>query len=85
LIGGGPALKKGRGDPAGESVVFSQAEPSLGLISDDRSMHMAKQKKSAFERLSSGAMNRRQRRDLARRLAGNDRWANDCAFERRWY
>jgi hypothetical protein len=33
---------------------------------------MAKQKKSAFERLSSGAMNRRQRRDLARRLAGND-------------
>jgi transposase len=35
-------------------------------------MQMAKQKKSAFERLSSGAMNRRQRRDLARRLAGND-------------
>ena len=33
---------------------------------------MAKQKRSTFERLSSGAMNRQQRRDLARRLAGND-------------
>jgi transposase len=33
---------------------------------------MAKQKKSTFERLSSGAMNRQQRRELARRLAGND-------------
>ena len=33
---------------------------------------MATQKKSTFERLSSAAMNRKQRRDLARRLAGND-------------
>ena len=33
---------------------------------------MAKRKRSTFERLSSGAMNRQQRRDLARRLAGND-------------
>jgi transposase len=33
---------------------------------------MAKQKKSTFERLSSGALNRQQRRDLGRRLAGND-------------
>jgi len=33
---------------------------------------MAKQKKSTFERLSSGTMNRQQRRDLGRRLAGND-------------
>jgi hypothetical protein len=33
---------------------------------------MAKQKKSTFERLSSGPMNRHQRRDLGRRLAGND-------------
>jgi len=33
---------------------------------------MAKQKRSTFERLSSGAMNRQQRRNLARRLAGND-------------
>jgi hypothetical protein len=33
---------------------------------------MAKQKKSTFERLSSGMMNRQQRRDLGRRLAGND-------------
>jgi transposase len=33
---------------------------------------MAKRKKSTFERLSSGAMNRKQRRDLGRRLAGND-------------
>jgi hypothetical protein len=30
LIGGELALKKVRPDPAGESVVFSQAEPSLG-------------------------------------------------------
>jgi hypothetical protein len=33
---------------------------------------MAKRKQSTFERLSSGAMNRRQRRDLGRRLAAND-------------
>src|SRR5215468_2981936 len=33
---------------------------------------MAKQKKSTFERLRSGTMNRQQRRDLARRLAAND-------------
>ena len=33
---------------------------------------MAKQKKSTFERLSSGAMNRQQRRNLGRRLASND-------------
>jgi transposase len=33
---------------------------------------MAKQKKSTFERLRSGGLNRQQRRDLARRLASND-------------
>jgi transposase len=33
---------------------------------------MAKRKKSAFERLRNGAMNRQQRRDLGRRLAAND-------------
>ena len=33
---------------------------------------MAKRKKSTFERLSRGEMNRKQRRDLARRLTGLD-------------
>jgi transposase len=33
---------------------------------------MAKREKSAFERLSRDRMNRKQRRDLGRRLAGND-------------
>ena len=33
---------------------------------------MAKRKQSAFERLNSSQMNRKQRRDLGRRLAGND-------------
>src|SRR6516225_1172076 len=33
---------------------------------------MAKQKKSTFERLRNGALNRQQRRDLGRRLAAND-------------
>jgi transposase len=33
---------------------------------------MAKPKQSTFERLCSGQMNRQQRRNLARRLAGND-------------
>jgi transposase len=33
---------------------------------------MAKRRKSAFERLRNGAMNRQQRRDLGRRLAAND-------------
>jgi hypothetical protein len=31
LIGGDPALKKIRLDPAGESAFLSQAEPSPGL------------------------------------------------------
>src|SRR6267143_6845291 len=33
---------------------------------------MAKRKRSTFERLSRGGLNRKQRRDLGRRLAGND-------------
>src|SRR3954471_11154408 len=33
---------------------------------------MPRPKKSTFERLCSDQMNRKQRRDLARRLAGND-------------
>ena len=33
---------------------------------------MAKQRKSTFERLRRGAMNRKQRRDLGRRLASSD-------------
>ena len=33
---------------------------------------MAKRKKSAFERLNNSQLNRKQRRDLGRRLAGND-------------
>ncbi len=33
---------------------------------------MAKQKRSTFERLTNGAMNRQQRRDLGRRLASSD-------------
>src|SRR5260370_26574658 len=33
---------------------------------------MTKRKKSTFERLSRGGLNRKQRRDLGRRLAGND-------------
>jgi hypothetical protein len=33
---------------------------------------MARSKKSTFERLNSGESNRKQRRDLARRLASND-------------
>ena len=33
---------------------------------------MAKRRKSAFERLSSSQMNRKQRRDMGRRLAGDD-------------
>ena len=32
---------------------------------------MAKREKSAFERLSRDRMNRKQRRNLGRRLAGN--------------
>src|ERR1039457_839992 len=33
---------------------------------------MARRKKSTFERLSSGPLNRKQRRDLGRRLASGD-------------
>ena len=33
---------------------------------------MAKRKRSTFERLSRGGLNRKQRRDLGRHLAGND-------------
>jgi hypothetical protein len=33
---------------------------------------MARRKKSTFERLSSGPLNRKQRRDLGRRLVSDD-------------
>src|SRR6266542_3162183 len=73
LIGGASALKKVRPDPAGESVVSfaSRAEPG-SKKSDLRSMTMAKRKMSTFERLSTGQMNRAQRRELGRRVAASD-------------
>jgi hypothetical protein len=43
-------LKKAFSDPVGEPVVFSQAEPSLDLIADDRSMPWQSEK----DPLSSG-------------------------------
>jgi len=53
LIGGEPRLEKGWPDPAGESVVLSQAEPSPGSEFRQQEYAMVKRKKSTFERLSS--------------------------------
>jgi hypothetical protein len=66
------ALTKVRPDSAGESVFSIATEPSLGLILDQQERAMAKRKKSAFERLNSSQMNRKQPRNLGRRLAGDD-------------
>jgi len=53
---------------------FSQAEPSPGLTSEDRSTTWRRpsQSSSTFERWRYGQMNRQPRRNLARRLASND-------------
>ena len=53
LIGGGPALKKVRPDPAGESVVSfaSRAEPGSEIRLEE--YDMAKRKMSTFERLNT--------------------------------
>ena len=72
LIGGGQCLEKGRPDPAGESVVSSQAEPSPCLNFRLEEYAMAKRKMSTFERLESGCLNRKQRRELERRVAAAD-------------
>jgi hypothetical protein len=48
LIGGEPALKMARPDPAGESVVPWQAEPSLGQFSDRKSNAMAKRHEANY-------------------------------------
>src|SRR5580693_983257 len=72
LIGGGPALKKVRPDPVGESVISfaSRAEPGSEIRQEE--YDMAKRKMSTFERLSTGRMNRAQRRELGRRVAASD-------------
>jgi hypothetical protein len=62
--------QKSRLDPRWRVCRFSQAEPGSDFRPQEH--EMAKQKRSTFERLTNGAMNRQQRRDLARRLAGND-------------
>jgi hypothetical protein len=72
LIGGEPRLERGWPDPAGESVVLSQAEPSPGSEFRQQEYAMVKRKKSTFERLSRGRLNRAQRRDLSRRVAAGD-------------
>lgn len=72
LIGGGPALRKGPALPRWRVCMFSQAEPSLGLKFRLKEYVMSQRKMSTFERLNSGRMNRKQRRELARRVAASD-------------
>ena len=43
-------------------------EPSLAISQKQLEYAMAKRKKSTFERLQSGSLNRQQRKELARRL-----------------
>ena len=64
--------EKARLDPAGESVVLSQAEPSPGSEFRQQEYAIVKRKKSTFERLSRGRLNRAQQRDLSRRVAAGD-------------
>jgi hypothetical protein len=56
LIGGDRALKKVQLDPAGEAVILSQAETSLGLKIRLEGYDMAKRRMSTFKRLNSGQM-----------------------------
>jgi transposase len=65
-----PALKKARLDPAGECVIPSPAEPSLGSIQKQGEYDMAKASKSTFDRLT--ATNRKQRRKLRQQLCASD-------------
>jgi len=63
-------LAKGRLDPAGEFVTFCQlSEPGKFKPNE---YAMAKRKKPTFERLRNGDLNRRQRRELQRRLNSPD-------------
>ena len=68
---GRPCIKA-RLCPAGESVWFAQAEPSLGLKFRLEEYEMRKRRMSTFERLNSGCVTRKQRRTLARRVAAAD-------------
>ena len=68
---GWPCIKA-RLCPDGESALFSQAEPSLGLKFRLEEYDMRKRRMSTFERLNSDRMNRKQRRVLARRVAAAD-------------
>jgi transposase len=52
--------------------MVSQAEPSLSLQFRLKEYDMRKRKMSTFERLNSGRMPRKQRRELARRVAAAD-------------
>jgi transposase len=65
-------LKKARLDPAGESVIQSPAEPSLGPHQNQGEYDMAKARKSTFERLTGKNMNRKQRRELGRKVSSAD-------------
>src|SRR5271166_6871842 len=78
LIGGEPALKKVRPDPAGESVVFfaSRAEPGSEIRRQE--YDMAKRRMYTFERLRVGQMNRSQRRELGRRRSEERRVGKEC-------
>jgi transposase len=65
-------LEKGQLDPVGEIVRLVPTEPSLAHFKKEGENAMAKRKKSTFERLRSGALNRRERRELQRRLSQPD-------------
>ena len=71
-------MKKVRPDPAGESVVSFASRAGPGSEKSDwKEYDMAKRKMSTFERLSgkrlsTGQMNRSQRRELGRRVAASD-------------
>jgi transposase len=72
LIGGEPGLAKGPARPRWRVWKFSPAEPSLGQSQKQGEYDMAKRKKSTFERLTKARLNRKERRQLERRLFSED-------------
>jgi hypothetical protein len=74
LIGGGPALHKGPALPRWRvcMIFASRAEPESKPKFRLKEYGMRKPKMSTFERLNGGRITRKQRRELARRVAAVD-------------
>jgi transposase len=72
VIGGVPSLQKAGLDPVGEIVWLAPAEPDPVHSHKQGEYEMGDRKKSTFQRLANGLLNRKQRRELERKLSAED-------------